>query len=102
MPTLAILNFSLTEIAVLILKSFKISNSQINENTSRYQTKSPSLSEISFPNTPVKPARITARCNSKYVFFISSQFPVEGTGILKSKNVMNYEIDQPVIKNYRP
>lgn len=52
------------------LNNFRMKKSQMAEKNTRYQTKSPSLSEISFPNTPVKPASITAICNGKYDFFI--------------------------------
>jgi len=53
-----------------ILKIFRIKNSQINEKNTRYQVSSPSLREMSLPNMPVKPARITAVCSIKYDLFI--------------------------------
>jgi len=42
----------------------------IEEKNTLYQTRSPSLREMSLPNMPVKPASNTAKCNTRYDFFI--------------------------------
>jgi len=63
-------DFSFNVMAVLILKSLTIKNSQINEKNTLYQTKSPSLREMSLPKMPVKPARMTAMWSNKYDLFI--------------------------------
>ena len=71
-PTLAMPIFSFSVIAVLTFKSFKMKNSQIKEKNTLYQTNSPSLREISLPNTPVKPASITAVCKIRNDLFIQN------------------------------
>jgi hypothetical protein len=68
-------DFSFNVMEVLILKSLTIKNSQINEKNTLYQTKSPSLREMSLPNIPVKPARITAMWSNTYDLFIKIYLP---------------------------
>jgi hypothetical protein len=65
MPTLAISDLCEKGIRAFSPNSLKISNSQMEEKKTLYQTSNPSLREISFPNIPVKPASITAACNTK-------------------------------------
>lgn len=69
-PIFPISNFSFDLMPVRTLNSFKIRKRITAEKNTLYQTRSPSLSEMSLPNMPVKPASTTAKCNAKYDFFI--------------------------------
>jgi hypothetical protein len=65
-------NLSRKEPTPRTLNNLKIKNNHTAEKNTLYQTNSPSLREISFPKTPVNPARITAICNNKYDLFIKT------------------------------
>lgn len=75
-PILAISNFSFDVVWFNTLKSFSIKNKMTAEKKTLYQVNKPSLREMSFPKTPVKPASITAKCNNKYDFFIKNYLPI--------------------------
>ena len=75
-PVFAISNLFLKEVGFFILDSPVIINKMMLEKSTLYQTNNPSLSVISFPKIPVKPASITAMCNSIYNLFIKELFPL--------------------------
>lgn len=72
MPTFEIFAISEKDLRVFKLYIFRIKNKITEAKNTLYQTKDSSLSEISFPKTPVKPASNTAACSIKYDFFIIS------------------------------
>jgi hypothetical protein len=66
-------------------------NSQMKEKNTLYQTKGPSLREISLPNIPVNPASITAMCNTKYDFFIKNYPPRQIGRVFLINNQLKFE-----------
>lgn len=69
-PILAIFNFSRILICTNVLVNLIRKNKIMAEKKVLYQTKSPSLREMSLPKIPVKPENITAMCNFRYEFFM--------------------------------